>query len=128
MEKPRSYIQTAEVDHFKDWIAAARPNDKYTYHIGFGLFDSFMSGQVRKLAWDRAVDGDIYLVQRRITSGSYEYIAVKASNPPIEYLVPLGEPPPPSMKMPIQRYYKYTPTVGVTTRKPRLLERVSNDS
>lgn len=67
---------------FLDWYKAAKPQDVYTYYIGsLGLDDKVkLIGHVKHLAWEYAVKGRVFLLQRKVVSeiDVYEYIAIKS--------------------------------------------------
>ena len=84
-------LEFKECAEFSAWLKTAKPNSKYTYHLGFSLTDSLLSAEIRKIAWNMACKGDIYLVQKKIQRYEYKFIAVKASSPPIKRLVPFTE-------------------------------------
>jgi len=78
-----------EANNFSIWIKTSKPLTRYVYHIGFSPTDSILSKEMGATAWKRACMGDIYLVQRKIQPYKYEFIAIKASSPPIRKLIPL---------------------------------------
>lgn len=102
------------VEEFGSWLSNSKPNDKYIYYKGETLTFSHLTNKIRKETWDRAIEGRIYLLQRKISVGVYEFIAVKASYPPLDRLVPIGEKSEP-IKMRIQTY---------SNRRTKLIERV----
>lgn len=102
------------VDEFNEWFKSAKPNDKYIYFRGETLTFSHMSNKIRQETWYKAVIGEVYLLQRKLGLGKYEFIAVKASNPPIVRLVPFDERPEPN-RLRLQNY---------SARRVKLMERV----
>ena len=91
---PQDDVWTADIDKFIAWSKTAEPNSRFVYHSGIGLYDTFMSAQMKKITWDYACEGVIYLVQRRLGVDKYNYVAVKASKPHNPNLVPLPDPRP----------------------------------
>lgn len=80
-----------------EWERQASPGDTYTYATVRHLTDSFLSRKIGIEAWKLALKGSIYLVQKRAPytiPSMFDYIAIKASNPPIRSLVALdyGDP------------------------------------
>lgn len=78
--------------NFHNWILNALPLQKYLYYTGSHMSDSILSNELRKVAWEHACKGKIYLVQEKVQANIFRYIAIKASSPPIKYLIPLSEP------------------------------------
>lgn len=72
-----------------EWSKTATPNSKKTYYVGFSLTDTLLSLEIKKQAWELAVKGQVYLVQKKHCVGEYSFIAIKASHPPNIKLVPL---------------------------------------
>lgn len=76
-----------ECQDLVDFVKVAKPNQIYTYYTGLYANDTLLSGELRKLAWDYAIKGIVYLVQSR--DGYYfNYIVIKASSPPLNSLIP----------------------------------------
>lgn len=108
-------INTAPTsEEFNEWLRVSKPNDRFIYFRGETLTYSHMSNKIRQETWHKAVIGDVYLVQRKLALGQYEFIAIKASNPPITRLVPFDERPERN-RVRIQNF---------SSRKVRLIERV----
>lgn len=85
------------------WLHIAEPNDKFTYAILRCLTDDFAAYSLGREIWSMALAGRIYLVRRRVPytlGGVFEYIAIRASNPPIRKLVArdYGDPTTPREK------------------------------
>lgn len=73
-----------------EWVRQAPPGAMYTYATVRHLTDSFMARKIGIEAWKMAVKGTIYLVQKRVPMSipsMFDYIAIKASNPPIRSLI-----------------------------------------
>jgi hypothetical protein len=83
-----SYI--CELSEFKHFILNAKPNEKFLYYSGLTLTDSIMAKELKKLTYNHASKGDIYLVQKRFQD-VFDFIAIKASRPPVYRLVPLSD-------------------------------------
>src|ERR1700690_1476809 len=81
-----------ECIEFNRWLDSAQPNEKYTYYIGMHLSDSFLSVELRQITWRAACQGLIYLVQQKLKSHTFRYVAIKASRPPVNYLLPFDAP------------------------------------
>lgn len=54
-----------DVQAFKNWYLQAKPGDWYTYHLGEHLHENFTIQYVKKVVWDYACDGKIYIFQKR---------------------------------------------------------------
>lgn len=83
-----SYI--CELSELKHFILNAKPNDKFLYYSGITLTDTIMARELKKLTYTHASKGDIYLVQKRFQD-VFDFIAIKASRPPVYRLVPLND-------------------------------------
>ena len=79
-----------EVENFEQFIRTAHYPQTFEYYFGFSLTDTIMSNQLRKLAYRYAMDGKIYLVQKKINH-SFIFIAIKASVPPVIKLIPISD-------------------------------------
>ena len=72
--------------YFFKWFEAARPNDVIVYYTGelasaIELSDKNVREfllDIKETVWQYAVDGKLYLFQKKLETGRYEYIAVKA--------------------------------------------------
>ncbi len=74
----------------EEWIKTARPGDTYVYATVTHLTDTYASRKIGVQAWKLAIEGAIYLVQHRVQytiPSVFEYIAIKASRPPVRRLV-----------------------------------------
>jgi hypothetical protein len=105
------------VDRFKDWLVTARPNDKLVYYTGETLTYSLMASHIKKEVWEMALNGHVYLVQKKLGVGLYEFITVKASKSPCMSLIPVRDY---SDKNHVSKLQTYT------NRQVRLLERVAS--
>lgn len=80
------------ISKFINWELTASPMDKFIYYTGFSLTDSIMSLDIKEVTWKFAVEGKIYLLQARSKSWKlFDFIAIKATNPPVIKLVPLND-------------------------------------
>jgi hypothetical protein len=76
----RQYGMT-KVDDFNRWLAAAKPGDVLTYHVGHNVIGLGIGGA----AWKAAVKGEVLLFQKRLTkgsderSGTFEYRALRVT-------------------------------------------------
>lgn len=73
-----------------EWVKVALPGEQYVYTTARHLTDEYATRKIGNLAWDFALRGAIYLVQKRVpysTPSMFDYIAIKASYPPIKSLV-----------------------------------------
>lgn len=77
-----------ECQNMSQWVLDALPNKQYIYYTGYHASDTLLSNELRKLAWDYARQGKIYLVQRRAGESYFHYIAIRASSPPKQSLIP----------------------------------------
>lgn len=103
-------------DKFNEWLAKAKPNDRYIYHVGLGLYDTVLSGQCKKVVWEQACLGNVFLFQRRKGPYIFEYIAVKSNRMPNSKMVPDYEG---TTKSGAQSMYRSAP------RRSSLIERVA---
>lgn len=76
-----------ECQHFINFVNTAKANEFFKYHEGVNASETILSNELRKLAWDFACKGKVYLVQARIGL-KFQYIAIKASSPAFNSLVP----------------------------------------
>ena len=89
-----SYETVPECLALLEWLRAAKHGMYHVYYTGAGLDGSELTNQtniwkLKQLTWKLAVDGRIYLVQRKLRIDRYEYRAIKASSPPpIKRLIP----------------------------------------
>lgn len=91
-----------------EWVKTAQPNDFFVYATARFLTDHYASRKIAIQAWKLAVEGRIYLVQRRVPysiPSMFDYIAIKAGISPVRSLVAVdyGDP----IEMPTKR--KLTP-------------------
>lgn len=77
----------------KEWIANGKPNEKFIYITGYSASDTIVSSEIASYVYKQAVKGSVYLVRRRCSEDRryFDYIAVKASNPPLKSLLPLPQ-------------------------------------
>lgn len=80
-----------DIKFFKEFVINGEPNSRCTYYEGFSLTDSPLSRELKKISFEYAIQGLIYLVQKKLYSYHYEFIAIKAGVTPIISLVPLSE-------------------------------------
>lgn len=82
-----------QIQDIYHWLRDAKPGEIYVYATAISaLTDNFKTFKLGREVWQLAVDGRIYLVQRRLIKppyGVFDYIAIKASNPPVKKLVTL---------------------------------------
>lgn len=83
-------MYTTPYEEFSRWLDTAAPNSKKIYHIGFSTCDSTFSYKVCMLVYKKSIEGQCYLVQRRIGPSKFEFIAVRASKPPVISLLPFS--------------------------------------
>lgn len=79
-----------DIVSFKKFLGTAKPNDKFNYYLGYSLMDSVVAKELQKIAYEQALKGEVYLVQKKVDLNYTEYIMVKASRPPVLRLVPLA--------------------------------------
>lgn len=80
-----------------EWAKIAQPNDFFVYATARFLTDHYAVRKIAIQAWRLAVEGRIYLVQRRVPHSipsMFDYIAIKAGISPIRRLVAVdyGDP------------------------------------
>lgn len=68
------------------WLFNAEPGDKYCYFHGFGLPHG-----VGNYMYKLALQGKVYLFQKRVADNNFQYLAIKASYPPARLLVPAAK-------------------------------------
>ena len=61
--------------NFVKWFADAEPGSTYTYTSGLSFYEPKAS--VKKLAWEYAINGKVYIYQKKVTDEIYAYIAFK---------------------------------------------------
>jgi len=83
-----SYI--CELSELKSFINTAKPNDKFIYYTGFSLTQTIMSNELRKITYEYAVKGEVYLVQKRYQN-TFDFMVIKASKNPIYKLIPFSD-------------------------------------
>ena len=64
--------------NFIEWYYAANGGDKFVYYAGSNLASSQESWAVKNLVWKFAIEGKVYLFQKRFGNNDYQYIAIKA--------------------------------------------------
>lgn len=105
------------VDNFLAWVKAAKPNEKMIYYRGETLTFSLMTTQIKRETWDKALEGRVYLVQKKLGVGLYEFIAIRASDAPANKLIPIADS--------IGRADRHSPRLQTyTNRRINLMERV----
>lgn len=74
-------MKISPIDKFESWFTTARPGDIHTYYVGLlGLENkSKFHNHIKHTAWNYAVQGKVYLFQRKIEENKFCYTAVKAS-------------------------------------------------
>jgi len=73
-----------------EWAKTAQPGDTYIYATVVHLTDTYASRKIGQQAWSLAIEGTVYLVQRRVPyaiPSMFDYIAIKASKPPVRRIV-----------------------------------------
>jgi hypothetical protein len=83
-------LGTITQEHLRDWLRQSKPGDKLVYATTTHLTAHFPTFKLAREVWQMAVQGHLYLVQYRIPNtvyGIFDYIAVKASYPPMKRLV-----------------------------------------
>ena len=73
-----------------DWLSTSEPGSMYVYATCSALTDSGATYRIAKEMWALALEGRLYLVRKRLshtTPSTFEYIAIKASDPPVRRLV-----------------------------------------
>ncbi len=74
------------------WLKESIPLDQYVYAKACSLTDTGVTYRLGRYMWELALKGRIYLVRRKISDtrpSIYEYIAIRASKPPVKSLLPL---------------------------------------
>lgn len=70
-------------EKYRNWFRQAKPGDRVVYHVGGHLFglskDHPVVRETARRAYDDALQGDVFLCQRRVSFGVFEYIAIKLS-------------------------------------------------
>jgi hypothetical protein len=82
---------TAGTDHitvteFQEWLAAAQPGDRITYAKGLlaaSIHDAWLAehpdaqklSALQEATWRAGAKSHVYLVQRRLNPGAFEYLA-----------------------------------------------------
>jgi hypothetical protein len=79
-----------DVELIWEWIKSAKIGQQCCYHIGQLIIDceSFKNSQTKRKQFARqrreaqkyAAAGMVYLVQRKVEKGAYEYLAVRAAD------------------------------------------------
>lgn len=71
-----------ELKLFKKWLST---NDRFpfVYHIGHLLWHEHSHDKFARAAqaWKAYKDGKVFLVQHKVSTGVYEYIAIKKRKP-----------------------------------------------
>lgn len=67
---------------FENWYITAKPGSSYIYYKGLLGMESKskFTSHIKHTVWKYALQGRIYLIQRKIMENDYDYIAVKAKN------------------------------------------------
>ena len=79
------------VKELKEFVANSTPLSMFTYYTGLTLQENVLAREVAKLVYKYATDGLVYLVQRRQSHFSFDFLVIKASRPPILQLVPFSD-------------------------------------
>lgn len=74
-------------DTFIKWVNNSKPGEKIIYAYTPNLNIKCTDKEISRIAWRTALEGKIYLTQKRY-QGSIQYFAIKASNKPINRLIP----------------------------------------
>jgi len=82
-----------EIPDFDHFCLTAKPNTRFTYFVGPSIQMSILARTLQKRTYRCAVQGEIYLVQKRfdIDRHVFEYMAIKASRAPVVSLLPYSE-------------------------------------
>ncbi len=77
----KQHYPPRELKEFVDWFEKANPGDTYTYFNGdLAYAQSTTTARqtaIKMVTWQYAVEGKIYLYQRRMPDDSRDYIAYK---------------------------------------------------
>lgn len=74
----------------EDWLLSAPPKSKFMYHMGEHLEITHTSVSMKKIAWELALHGVVYLVQERVPGKSvFKYLLIKAGKDRVERLIPI---------------------------------------
>lgn len=84
-------MYTVNQEDFSRWIETAAPNSKKIYHVGFSTCDTTYSYKICSFIYKKSIEGQCYLVQRRIGPHKFEFIAIRASKPPVVSLLPYSD-------------------------------------
>lgn len=78
------------MNNFTTWVKRATSNKRFVYFKGSNISDADDDNTKEriKFAWRLALEGKVYLVQRRRITDEIEYIAIKASKKPCPKLIP----------------------------------------
>ena len=86
-------MQDVSVAAFKQWLASAKPGDRFVYHRGLNLMhgperDPRVRQPVQALAWRASFERKVFLLTERHARGDYSYLAVRASAKAPERIFP----------------------------------------
>jgi hypothetical protein len=73
---------------YKNWLMNAQPKEKYTYYTGNALSESKIGEMIGRVVMQDAMEGFVYLVQKKRGDYLYEHIAIKVGTDPNMKLVP----------------------------------------
>ena len=80
-----------EAREFREWLATAQPGERLAYakgalaasiHIAFQAEhpDAQKLSALQEATWRAGAKGQVYLVQRRLRPGTFEYLAERATS------------------------------------------------
>lgn len=116
------------VEEFNEFLTTAFPNDRAIYHTGSGLTNTTYMLVLKHTVWQMAIKGHVYLVQKKLESDKYQFIAIKASENPNKKLIPFpygDEDRPRARKSNVNTYEASAPAFKYKRMPKSLLERVS---
>ena len=73
-----------------NWLSTGGIHTHFVYAIASHLTETYVDGNIGRYMWKLAIQGRVYLFQRKIKTPTYscfEYTAIKADTPPIRSLV-----------------------------------------
>lgn len=74
----RDLEEVPECKNFIDWYRKASPREQFVYYRGSSLVGNLATWKIRTITWKYATNGWVYLVQRKLETDDYEFIAQKA--------------------------------------------------
>ena len=66
-------------NEFYSWYISAKPGNRFIYYFGEHLHENIASEYLRRMVWDFACNGKVYIFQSRdeIERNKFNYIAIK---------------------------------------------------